>query len=442
MTKILMRAGMSPLDNFDHKKVLLKNLFWKNTGNMLFPYSIMRILMREDTQIDVMRTSKAYPQETIDEWNETYDYFVIPLANAFRSTFRKELTLMADLVKRLKMPCIVIGVGVQSGVDGPKAGEESFDEESRLFMDAVLEKSAIVGVRGEFTADFLKKLGYIEEKHFTVVGCPSMYTHGPKLPFRMPGEITPKSRVSVNCKINIPQELVSFVFNSARRFEDYQYVPQGIDDLLLLYAGISVDRTAYPNIKEGYPWQMHADICATGHELGFTDVRSWLQFLSTRDVSFGTRIHGNIAAVQAGTPAFIFAPDGRILELARYHNIQHMMARDLKEDTDIFEVLSHADFSKILDGHEARFQHYLDFLNQNGIPHIYQQDEQYGRSIFDEQMELLPFHGPITPWNTCEPREQLARLQNYYGSLRGRVKSPEQVFSKLTLEAKRKIIAG
>ena len=418
MTKILMRAGMSPLDNFDHKKVLLENLFWKNTGNMLFPYSIMRILMREDTQIDTIRTSKSYSKKTIDQWNETYDYFVIPLANAFRDTFRKELKLIAKLVNQLTIPCIVIGVGVQSGVDGPLKGKRLFDEESRIFMDAVLEKSAIVGVRGEFTADFLKSLGYVEEKHFTVVGCPSMYTHGDKLPLRMPGEITPKSKVSVNCKINIPQKLTDFVFRSAKRFEDYQYVPQGIDDLLLLYAGVSISRKAYPNIKEGYPWQLHDDICSSGHELGFTDVRSWLQFLSTRDVSFGTRIHGNIAAVQAGTPAFIFAPDGRILELARYHNIQHMMARDLTEDTDIFEVLSRADFSAVLSGHEDRFYHYVDFLEQNGLPHIYQKDDKYGRSVFDEQLEALPVHGPIVPWNTVPWEERNERLQNYYASVK------------------------
>ncbi|MDD6039440.1 MAG: polysaccharide pyruvyl transferase family protein [bacterium] len=440
MTRILMRAGMSPLDNKGHEEVLLNNLFWRNIGNMLFPYSIMRLIMREDTQVDTIRTNIEYPPEVIDEWNATYDYFVIPLANAFRHSFRKELKRLAELVKQLNMPCIVACVGVQAGVDGPSSNEEAFDEEAKLFMDAILEKSACVGVRGEFTAEFLKKLGYVEEKHFTVVGCPAMYSHGFDLPLRMPGEITPQSKVSVNGKIDIPQKLVNFIFESAEKFEDYKYLPQGIDDLLLLYAGTSVSKKAYPNMKKGYPWRLQDKICSTGHELGFTDARSWLKFLSTRDISFGTRIHGNIAAVQAGTPAFIFAPDGRILELARYHNIQHMMARDLPKEADIFDILSRADFGKVLEGHAMRFQHYLDFLDLNGLPHIYQKDENYGKSVFDEHMRKLPYHGPIVAWNTCEPEEQIERLQNFYKSVRGTVESPENYLRRLSGKNRNDII--
>lgn len=426
MTKILMRAGLSPLDNLSAEPVIFQNLIGENTGNMLFPYSIMRILMRPDTQITTIQTNQIYSDKQISEWNETYDYFIIPLANAFRRSFIIQLGYITALIKKLKMPCIVIGVGVQSGVNGANTGLRELDRAVTAFLKQTLRKSAVVGVRGEFTANYLKQLGFQEEKDFTVIGCPSMYLHGPNLPLKTPKELTQQSPVSVNCKIRIPADLNRFVWESAHRFTNYTYIPQGIDDLLLLYAGVSIDREKFPKIRKGYPWQLHSKICASGHELGFTDARSWLTFLEGMDFSFGTRIHGNIAAVLAGTPAFIFAPDGRILELARYHNIQHMLASDIRENTDIFKVYEQADFSSVLRGHADRFAHYAAFLQQNGLKHIYMEETgyNYGESPFDLQMKALPVHGPLKHLKKIPLKEQTNRLQNYYAFLKSNGTQP------------------
>lgn len=418
MSRILMRAGFSPLANPGPEEVIFKNLIGENIGNLLFPYSIMRILMREDTQIDTVLINQIYSRKQIEAWNEEYDYFVIPLANAFRKSFLLELINLTSIVKRLKIPCIVIGVGVQAGTGGMSESPPELDRRVKQFMREVLKKSAWVGVRGEFTAEYLRRLGFVEERDFTVIGCPSMYLHGPALPLRPPVELTKETPISVNCKIKIPAPLSRFVLHSAKQFTHYTYVPQGIDDLLLLYAGISIDRDKFPKIHGGYPWQLHSRICATGHELGFVDVRAWLNFLKKVDFSFGTRIHGNIAAVLAGTPAFIFAPDGRILELARYHNIQHMAATELTEDTDIFKVYEQADFYSVQDGHERRFAHYADFLERNGLAHIYQEGSRYGVSAFDEQIGVLPVVKPVTPLNMAPLKQQTARLQFTYEYMR------------------------
>lgn len=417
MAKILMRAGMSPLENISAAEVIFHNLIGENTGNMLFPYSIMRMLMREDTQITTIPTNRLYPAKQAAQWNEEYDFFVIPLANAFRKSFIVELGYITALVKKLDIPCIVIGAGVQAGTQGVASETQELDREVKAFIKEVLKKSAIIGIRGEITAQYLKRLGFVEDKDFTVIGCPSMYLHGPKLPLKTPVTLTPKTPVSMNCKIKIPAKLSQFVLSSAKRFEHYTYVPQGIDDLLLLYTGRSIDREKFPKIRKGYPWQLHSKICASGHELGFTDARSWIAFLNGVDFSFGTRIHGNIAAVLAGTPAFIFAPDGRILELARYHNIQHMLACDLTEDTDIFKVYEQADFSSVQRGHKERFAHYAQFLEQNGLSHIYMEGEAYGKSPFDEKMEQLALSGPVKPLHKIPVKEQSMRLQAYYAFL-------------------------
>ena len=53
----------------------------------------------------------------------------------------------------------------------------------------------------------------------------------------------------------------------------------------------------------------------------FLDPKTWFDHLAQYDFSFGTRIHGNIAALLAGTPALLLAHDSRTLELAEYHEI-------------------------------------------------------------------------------------------------------------------------
>lgn len=51
-----------------------------------------------------------------------------------------------------------------------------FDEDVKEFIKAVLDRSAKVGIRGEITASYLKRLGFREEIDFTVMGCP-IYVH-------------------------------------------------------------------------------------------------------------------------------------------------------------------------------------------------------------------------------------------------------------------------
>ena len=281
MTKILIRAGFSPLHNPSTEQVILENLIWENTGNMLFPYSIMRILMRKDTLITTVSTAQIFSAKQIAQWNAEYDYFVIPLANAFRESFLTQLKYLSALINKLTIPCIVIGVGLQTNICGIRETSQDFDRTVSAFVKAVLNKSTLLGVRGEFTAQYLKRLGFIEEKEYTVIGCPSMYMYGPELPYKTAKELYAESKVSVNCKIKIPAKLNQFILSSAKQFAHYTYVPQGIDDLLLLYAGVSIDRNKFPKINKGYPWQLHSQICASGCEIGFTDVRSWLAFLES-----------------------------------------------------------------------------------------------------------------------------------------------------------------
>jgi polysaccharide pyruvyl transferase WcaK-like protein len=103
----------------------------------------------------------------------------------------------------------------------------------------------------------------------------------------------------------------------------------------------------------------------------FVHPPEWIAFLGTRAFSIGTRIHGNIAALLAGTPALVIAHDSRTLELARYHQIPHVLAGSLGPDSDIATLYEDVDVAPANTAFADRFAHYKTFLETNGLRHAF-----------------------------------------------------------------------
>src|SRR5690606_15105485 len=75
------------------------------------------------------------------------------------------------------------------------------------------------------------------------------------------------------------------------------------------------------------------------------DASRWISSLSNKKFSFGTRIHGNLAAVIAGVPCVILAHDSRVLELAKYHKIPYIELGKEKLPNTINELYKRVDFT-------------------------------------------------------------------------------------------------
>ena len=82
------------------------------------------------------------------------------------------------------------------------------------------------------------------------------------------------------------------------------------------------------------------------------NVPSWLEHLAGFDFSYGTRIHGNIAAILAGTPAYVLAHDSRTAELADFHAIPHRTIGKDVASIDAADLYAHADYTAMLDRHQ------------------------------------------------------------------------------------------
>lgn len=415
-----MRAGMSPLDNLSPFEVLTKNTIGNNIGNMLFPYSISRTLTKEDTEISTIVVEKSGSKKQIDYFNQEYDCLVLPFANAFRKSFIPNLKATANFVDKMKIPCSVVGIGMQKEL-GKDTKNPDLDDATKKFMKAVLKKSAIVGVRGEETGQYLKELGFIEEKEFTVIGCPSMYTFGKELPKPQLTELTTESSLSFNSKISLPQKFHDFIHRSMMEYKNYNYVPQVIEEIYRMYAGMPYPEKFYKGMPQYFPVKYSNAIYKSGKGLSFVNVPSWLEYLKNKDLSVGSRIHGNIAAILAGTPCFIVVSDKRILELVSYHQIPHILMEELNEKTNIRDLYEKADYSNLHKGHEARFMHYLDFLNQNGLETIYDKNGNVKSVPFDKKVAAIDYEAPLRAVSSLNLNQQALRIEQFMGYYRNRV---------------------
>lgn len=72
-----------------------------------------------------------------------------------------------------------------------------------------------------------------------------------------------------------------------------------------------------------------------------------MEFLNDSDLTFGSRLHGNIAAVLAGTPALLVTKDSRTRELAEYHHLNAIHESKLNEKLTLQELVEQQDFHRL-----------------------------------------------------------------------------------------------
>lgn len=416
--KILMRSAMPFGEERTISEILIENLIGNNTGNLIFQSSLARAVMTGDTEITTIRTDLIYSEEQVERWNAEYDMFLIPLANAFRTTFKKELKMLTDLVKRLTIPCVVVGVGLARSL---KSNKWTFlhDEESTAFVRAVLEKSSIIGVRGEITAEYLKQKGFRPEKDFTVIGCPSLYMFGDALPVPKQTELSPKSKVTMNFKAGLPENLYTFLREQGERFDHSVFITQVIEEIRTVYVGEPYfTEENKDKIPADYPMHFDHPMMQDDRIVGVLDIDSWFNFLSQQDFNFGSRIHGNIAAVLSGVPCYIYAGDCRVKELADFHHIPCITAGDLEDGMDVIDMYEKADYSRLHAGHKDRVSHYLDFLDVNKVPRLSREQLSGADTPFDRMNAQLKKPGLIHPFPVVGTLQQERRLAEYFGKYR------------------------
>lgn len=390
--RILLRARRDLREPARPAQVAYYNLMGDNSGNMIFAHAAHRSLARAGTQIDVDRGRvTAKDAQAI---NDNYDAYVLPLANAFRTAFAGQLNRYANLIERLTIPVTVLGIGAQLSASGQDP-QRLFTIEPTVhrFVRAVLARSPAIGVRGEITYDYLRSLGYSDDE-VQIIGCPSLFGKGMDLAVRPGGALSRQSQVVMNVSPYVAA-MGPIVATNSSRYPKLEYIAQDIATLTTL-----LSRHNPPNpdrYVSTVPYRVSDPLIAQRRALYFIDPVTWVEYLQGREFSFGTRIHGNIAALLAGTPAVLLAHDSRTLELAQYHEIPYRLISEVEPSVDPAQLLEQADYSDFHRNHGQRYQRFIQFLDSQGLPHTHNGSPAAtsGLAEFDRAIERARTRHPV-----------------------------------------------
>jgi hypothetical protein len=193
--------------------------------------------------------------------------------------------------------------------------------------------------------------------------------------------------------------------------------------LELLLTGRYPAKPDSPTFASGVPVTVDHPLIREGRIRFFLDPTTWINHLAGYDFSFGSRIHGNIAALLAGTPALVLAHDSRTLELARYHQIPHRLITDDPDQIDAAALYAEADWEPLNTGHADRWRLFQSFLHDHGLRTVYDDGEDRGAG-FDRQLAGVTFPPPVgapvgaTPEALWQLRRELTEARRELSTLR------------------------
>ncbi|EUJ26014.1 Polysaccharide pyruvyl transferase [Listeria grayi] len=433
MKRFLIRSGISPLDLFDAPTIIARDAIGSNVGNLLYAYSIYRNLWTEDTEI-IPDYYRIDPDDA-DHINETYDGYLIPLADAFRETFRRQLKQYTKLIKRLKIPVYIIGVGLRAPYEPDLKAGFPFDTDVKNFVKAVLEKTGQIGLRGEITSAYLTQLGFQAGVDHQVIGCPSMYTFGKNLTIK---DITlnEHTKIFTNLAPIAPQLVVDFMRHGLQNYSDVTFIPQDIDELTLTYSGGTyLNGPSLGKELRNYPNNLESPEYRSGKVRFFLSAPSWIKAMKMADLSIGTRLHGNVAAAIAGTPGIIFPADARMRELSEFHGLTTYQADAIDENTTLSDILEQVDIHSPERKQAANFANFEAFLDKNQLSHI--DFDSTEPAPLDKKLESVQLLPPVEPLVNCEKQEILQRLEANYPALKARNKTIQDRSAKTTKQLRK-----
>lgn len=382
LDKIFVRRYADPLDPPALDTFLKRTGL--NSGNLLFASAAQRNLTVDG--VDVTSDSLTRMVHGVDRLNDEGRHVVIPLANAFRTGFLDQLRKVTEAVERLTVPVTVLGVGAQFALDGSGSTSPEVDLAAQRFLRAVLDKGPSVGVRGERTAAYLANLGFGDVE---VIGCPSMFMHGRSLTIRDDAPAFDRStRLGLNLtpRVRIPE---GWVEDLLRRHPDTRFIAQDVREFEAMAGGrpVKAKSAGYPSSSD------HPLITRHGGQF-HQHATTWIETLSRRDFVLGHRIHGNIAALLAGTPAHVIIHDSRTRELCEYFEIPHTPVTEHTADLTPQRLHDASDYTRLVKGHGERADRMAAFLERHGLRHCL--DLPPGEAPYDRAVERFAGRTDLT----------------------------------------------
>lgn len=276
--------------------------------------------------------------------------------------------LVTQFIEHLSIPFFSLGESIQTwSYDYDPAFHKSLSPKVTRYLKVIADKSPIVGTRGDYSADVLRKLGI---NNAVPLGCPSLYLNGPSLRESLLNVPQAPERVAVcysNYQGNSHSRIDDFLRMADRA--DYYYIEQafGLMVQALYYPGkvtgadIHTARINYQNLAPVL------SLLRKGRMRYFTNYSLWKDFLASMDFAFGARMHGLTPAIHAGKPAVFIAHDARVREMCEFFSLPFVAERELPKTLNIDFFLSRCDYSETRKRYQVAYRNFVQTLHRHGL---------------------------------------------------------------------------
>lgn len=398
-----MRGALHPFEKHNKIEIAVRDYIGSNSGNMLYAYSVFRMLSSNGSEVELDHYKverNVYSDEDIRRINETYVAYILPLADAFRDDFIERLNAYSTFIEKLTIPCIVIGVGIREAYEPQLHRKHLFDSAVVRFVKSVLTKSNIIGVRGGITAEYLKQLGFVEDRDYMVIGCPSFFMYGNKV-YQRTVDVSDRD---INIAINLGRgyaehDFTRYTYELSGEYQNYLYIGQEISELRTFVIGMD-------NLTNSrwYPGNINHKFYAENKVRHYINPENWIKDMEMIDFSIGGRLHGNIAAILGGAPAVLFMVDSRTRELAEYLRIPSLRIDGFNSGQTLEELVEKMDLSSHLKIYADNYTRYIEFLKKNGLSPVQSKEREYSDAIFEDD---------IKSYAICNKKEKIERQLLY-----------------------------
>lgn len=334
-----------------------------NTGNFMFTNAVFRHI-----DGDLVRIGFSFNPEKI---NKEFDALVIPAANWIND--RTDWTWFVDLLEKIEIPIITIGIGLQA--ESMDIGKVRVSESSMRLIRLLSSKSKWISSRGDFTREWLASIGII---NVVTTGCPSIYMKFETKDGHYADNdsiILQGTRYWVSDEFINSENINRKIYSLAGKLNlpmVYQSEAEEID--YLVYSESGEDDHAKKRLAvlaKLYGFSQDVDMKQYLSNKGrvFFDVDQWSGYVKANIGVIGTRLHGAIVALNSNRPARLISHDSRTQEVAEFAGIPSLNESELDNvsEEDMKKILNDTDMSGYAEKRKNSAVLYQQFLEDCGL---------------------------------------------------------------------------